>query len=281
MFPSRNLRGPVGVLGDHDSLVRWIHAVKDQFRIPAGWDDVFDLQVRNQAKWITSVAMSHRGDGPWDAMVTQVEWALAASSWDASSAVSPDLLPRCVFGLDAPGWLRCAWLCQRLCGPLALAVRPHLWRLRKLLALFKKGAHDVETSYRFITIMQQHGLLQEHILAARVIDQMRASISMYQSGYMSDVSDPKLCLHELAAQYKAANRVLLAILGDLIKAFPRAWRDLLLERIHTVGGFRDGMMALIASILSEDEWLVTLSGVSWVRVKEGVPEGSRIGPPSF
>ena len=282
-FPPLQLvdRSSGEALSAADSHQQWLLAIREQFEIPAGWDDVFHQQVERKAAGILGMERRAIGADAADAPVSQVDWVRGTSFWNPSRAVTPDLLPRCVFELAGVMWTSSAWLCMRLCGPGCLAIRPEVWRWKRLTALYKKGSSDSAHSYRFISVMQQHGLLQEHILFSRVQERMQGAISCFQSGFMRDVADPHLCLYELGCLFLSRKQPLLLFMADLVKAFPRTWRAYLVNAIHEAAGIRWGAMSLFHSILSSDEWLIPLSGLSWEKISDGVPEGCRIGPPCF
>ena len=125
--------------------------------------------------------------------------------------------------------------------------------------------------------MQQHGLLQEHILFSRVQERMQGTISCFQSGFMRDVADPHLCLYELGCLFLSRKQPLLLFMADLVKAFPRTWRAYLVNAIHEAAGIRGGAMSLFHSILSSDEWLIPLSGLSWEKFLTGFRKVVELG----
>ena len=66
-------------------------------------------------------------------------------------------------------------------------------------------------------------------------------------------------------------------MGDLVHAFPRTWREELLVLLRNVAHVTSGAFASVASMLEVDNWLIPLSGVSWQEVRQGLPEGGRLG----
>eukprot|EP00959_Pyramimonas_sp_CCMP1952_P156556 3274147-Pyramimonas_sp.AAC.1 len=74
-------------------------------------------------------------------------------------------------------------------------------------------------------IKAQLGLLQEGVLCNRLRPIVRAAITPGQSGYIRDTGDAHLLLHELVAEAEHHGRPLIALFGDLQKAFPRTWRQ--------------------------------------------------------
>ena len=161
-------------LSQQESHACWLTAIRSQFQTTAHQDTVFANQVNRAASGVQGTSRNSIGLGSADGPLTEVDWRVAANSWDESCAITPDLLPRCIFKLFTGTWSTVAWLCMRLCGPGCLAVRPEVWRWKKVLALHKNGSVSCASCYRFITFMQQHGLLQEHILASRIISKCNA-----------------------------------------------------------------------------------------------------------
>ena len=84
-------------------------------------------------------------------------------------------------------------------------------------------------------------------------------------------------LYTLQDEYRFWNRAFVEIFADFVHAFPSAWRALILAEAKISAGVRDGALALLASILKEDFWRITLSGDSGdsvVHRSHGIPEGS-------
>ena len=113
-----SLRPPahLGSLSRADSHALRCTTIRQQSISPAGWDIAFHDLVCNFARSVTGKSRLARGEGELDFPITQVDWAAAATAWDASNAASPDLLPRCAFSLTASEWAVVAWLCQRPCA---------------------------------------------------------------------------------------------------------------------------------------------------------------------
>ena len=216
-----------------------------------------------------------------DQAVTQTEVMRAICSWRQSKALTPNLVPRAAFQAPAQEWQLVIWLLQRLVGPACLPLRPRLWRERALTVRHKRGPVDISSSFRLLGVMSQHGLLQESILSARVKPRLVASLLPGQSGYIRDAGDAVLFFNELTADYKAHRRCLIAVPADLVRAFPRSWREALIAMTSSVAEINAGALAALGSMLAWDEWLVPLSGTSWLQVLQGIPEGGVLGPLLF
>ena len=115
-------------------------------------------------------------------------------------------------------------------------------------------------------------------MEARLKPIIRSFLHPCQSGYFRGIEDPHLVLHEVYHIAEAVMRAVWLVMGDFMQAFPRLWRELLLQMIHKDIGIGHGMLELLASILEFDEVQIWLGGVSSVLVKQGVPEGGVVGP---
>ena len=136
-------------------------------------------------------------------------------------------------------------------------------------------------SFRLIFVKVQLGLLQEALLAARVKPTLFEFLHPCQSGYCKAVDVPHLVLHELCSMARQQNRVIWLVMGDFKKAFPRVWRELLLDLLGSGPRLHNGIFELLASILASDSVHVWQSGISVVKVLQGIPEGGSIGPSCY
>ena len=67
------------------------------------------------------------------------------------------------------------------------------------MVLHKAGDVGNVDNWRQLEVPSQLGLLQESVLATRAKGPVRAHLSQGQSGYIRDVSDPQMVLHEISA----------------------------------------------------------------------------------
>jgi hypothetical protein len=217
------------------------------------------------------------GQGVWDAPIVQHEVASVLDIWDRSLAVTPDLLPRAAFLASNAVWQASVWRVVRLCGPSLLASRPGAWREGCMDTAFKRGPGGLLSSYRLLTVRAQMGLLQEAVLATRIRPTIQQSLCPGQSGYIRDVEDPMLMLHELVSMMILMKRMLWLCMGDFEKAFPRTDRSDLLVLLFNGPRIRDGAFALLEDIMAWDKIRVWLSGCSSTTLHNGLPEGGSLG----
>ncbi|CAE7246984.1 unnamed protein product [Symbiodinium natans] len=274
---------------NHDGRLRtraasheaWISQLFTQGKWPTSYNAEFHSEVCRRAQEYSRQARAHIGEGPWDAEIDFSEWYRAAANIQSSRTVTPFLSHRVLLACGTNEWCHAAWKLQQVCGPSCLAWRPALWRHRFLIVKHKKGPVCHESSFRFLGVAELHGLLQEEILMSRISPVIHSSFDFVQTGYRFDVLHHHLTLSVLQDDYKCWRRAFFVIFADFVHAFPRAWRDLLLVEARHTAGIRDGAFALLASVMKCDFWRIALSGESVATVADGVPEGSKYGPPCF
>ena len=113
------------------------------------------------------------------------------------------------------------------------------------MPLLERGPVNESTSFRLIMIEAQLGLLQEGILFNSVVGKIRSTVTPGQSGHSRDVGDAHLLLDTLVAEAKGLRKPLWAFFGDLEKAFPRTWRQAVLQQLCDGAHIKDGNLALL------------------------------------
>ncbi len=264
-----------------ESHAIWCKQIEKQSAWTAPYDEAFDEHVRAEVKQRLSRARSHTGFGPHDYPISSDECRRAYKAWDTTTATTPDLIPRCVFSTSLGVWHQVVWNLMDLAGPACLAVRPMAWRGAASVPLYKKGLPEEATSYRLIMVKSQLGLLQEDLVHARLSSQVKGSITAGQSGYIRDVGDAHLLLHECMAEAIAVHKPIWAVFGDLQKAFPRTWREAMLLELATTARVQDGILSVLGSMMEQDHIYVFISGGSVVTMRQGVAEGGLLGPLAF
>ena len=162
-----------------------------------------------------------------------------------------------------------------------MALKPTLWRNTFVVPKFKAGFALSSASWRFLEIRAQIALLHEAVLIARLRPRHRAAVLPGQSGYVRDVGDAHLALHEITAMRRDVGLPTLPAFGDVARAFPRTWRADFLHETATAAGVTDGALATLGDIMASDVATITLQGFSKLLKTEGVPEGGVIGPAGF
>jgi hypothetical protein len=263
------------------SHAKWCEQVHSQGVWTGIHDADFEEEINEKIASSLGRAWSHRGQGLDDCDVSESECMRVYGKWWSTNATTPDLITRIVFRTGVVVWHKVVWRLMLLTGPTFFALRPRLWRGAAAVPLFKSGLPSENKSYRLIMVKCQMGLLQEALVFERIVAKVRATVTPGQSGYCRDVGDAHLLLHELMAEAIGLGKPLWVVFGDLEKAFPRTWRQLMLHELSKSAGIRDGMLALLGSMLEHDQVHVHISGNSIVIVLQGVSEGGLIGPLAF
>ena len=102
-------------------------------------------------------------------------------------------------------------------------VRPAAFGVSRHVVLYKKGDVDQYSSWRNIMINTQLGLLMERLFWSRVLTKVREAVGYHQTGYRFRCEYEALIFHELAANRLHLGVGLVALFGDLVGAFPKAW----------------------------------------------------------
>eukprot|EP00439_Symbiodinium_sp_Y106_P079698 s436_g18.t1 len=167
-----------------------------------------------------------------------------------------------------------------LLGPGCLAIKPDLWRRTLVVPKHKQGLVISPDNWRFLEVRPQMGLLQEAVLINRIKPCCLQGIEPGQSGYVGDVSDAQLLLHELTAARRASGLPILTVMGDLARAFPRTWRDDFLTQVCFQAGLDGGGRGLLADMLCWDAPVLNLNGISALVKFEGHGLGIGCAVPS-
>ena len=275
--PPSRLRGVGRLLEIDESHAAWRSRLQQQC-VPGR---VFNLEY-HRAVLVAYGRMRedvahHIGSGQRDEDLTQPELVHIVHSLDQSKAMPPDLLPRAAYKAGHELFNRLVWQLQRLAGPGKLASRPQLWRWAVLFTRFKKGDPLLAEAYRLIFIKAQMGLLQESLLTSRIQPDVFHCLWEGQSGFMYGVEEAQCLLLEWCAEALRTGRSLWAVMGDFIKAFPRAWREHLSLLLADRRAITGGCLELLCSIMEEDTVHIWHSGTSSVPIAQGIPEGGTIG----
>ena len=233
--------------------------------------------IAEQLQHLQEAANKSIGSGHADTEIMEQDVSSLVSDMKDSDAIPPDLLPRAMLQSEDRLSGECIWRLLRICGPCKLAVRPNLWRWASAVPLHKNGNPQHIPNYRLIMIKQQMGLLQETLLSQRLEPKVRSALTSGQSGYVRDVEDPIVLLHEICALRLAINLPTWTLMGDFKKAFPKVWREDLLVKMGIHGLVKDCAFALLCDVLHRDFILVPMSGTSLVDIQRGIPEGGTIG----
>ena len=238
--PSRRMRNADRLLDPTDTHQACRGVLTSQCPAPMDPLSAAAVDVNQRLRSRTAKARTSRGREQADHDITQLEVMQVISGWDASPAMPPDLMPRAALKCRDEGWCALTWQTHRICGPGRLARRPNLWRWSTMYTVYKDGSPRYVESFRLTFVRVQQGLLQEGIISRRLTPQVRSRIKPCQSGYSRGVEAPHMLLQTISDEAQSSSRRVWFILADFIKAFPSAWRALLLvllaDRSAVYGG---------------------------------------------
>ena len=124
-------------------------------------------------------------------------------------------------------------------------------------------------------INTQLGMLMERLFWNRVVADVRRAVGPFQTGYVHRCEYHALVLHEVAASRLHAGMGMVAFLGDLVGAFPKAWRELLVVVAHLEAHVTGSRIMLMKEFLrhtvvelsySASYHIVAALGYRWPRV---------------
>ena len=127
-------------------------------------------------------------------------------------------------------------------------------------------------------INTQLGLLMERLFWNRVVTDIRRALGRYQTGYMHRCEYHALVFHEVAAFRLHMGVGMVALMGDLVGAFPKSWRELILVLAALEAQVSGSRLVLLQEFLKNTAVEVSCSGRSVVPTDSGLPEGGMLGP---
>jgi hypothetical protein len=238
--------------------------------MPAGLEEQVCEQLRGLMRQAGQVASAEHFDLALDDVCAEL------GSWNSSGGLPSDWVPRAALRTKIAAIDRLVW--AGVCRSWRLLVRPRAWGITKQAVQFKKGDVDLFGSWRNVIINTQLGLLMERLFWRRVVSDVRSSVGMYQTGYMYRCEYHALTFHEVAAARVYLGVGLVALFGDLVSAFPKAWRELLLVLAALHAQVTGSRLVLLREFLRNTAVEVTCSGDSILDIHSGIPEGGMLGP---
>ena len=161
---------------------------------------------------------------------------------------------------------------------------PSNLKLADITATYKSGDATSIKNYRPISVLPIVSKILEKIMQKQIFSYIEEYLSPFLFGYRKGYSTQYLLLG-LIEKWKSMldkHRFAGVILMDLSKAFDTINHDLLLAKLNAYG-FDKQTLKLLSSYLKH-RWQrtkINQSFSSWAELKEGVPQGSVLGPLLF
>ena len=163
---------------------------------------------------------------------------------------------------------------------------PDIYKVAKVIPLFKGGDRENVNCYRPISLLPAFGKILEKIISSRIADYLDVYniLSPHQFGFRKKFGTEYAILDvcEKILNNLDKNLNTCSIFLDLAKAFDSVSHEILLKKLHRYG-MRGEVLSLFKSYLSSRTQFTALGQTfsSYIFIKFGVPQGSILGPLLF
>ena len=177
------------------------------------------------------------------------------------------------------------FLCAAINESLESSSFPNELKLADITPVYKKkGSKNDKGNFRPISILPVLSKIYEKVIHAQVSTYFNDILSDRQFGYRKGMSTqtPLLVMTEIWKKATDEKKKFAALLIDLSKAFDCISHDLLVAKLEAYG-FARSALSLIATYLSDRKQRTKIGDYysTWHNIKEGVPQGSILGPLLF
>jgi hypothetical protein len=172
---------------------------------------------------------------------------------------------------------------------LAQGTFPERLKFSLIKPIYKSGDKSSPSNYRPISLLPVFSKIFEKVINQTLIDHLntQAILNEHQDGFRSEVSTENASfalLHEILTALNN-KRMVGGLFCDLHKTFDCINHDLLLEKLKFYG-VSGKFYKLVTSYLGGRYQKVSLNHNNsiesiWEEIKEGVPQGSKLGPIFF
>ena len=163
---------------------------------------------------------------------------------------------------------------------------PSQWKEARIHPIPKTSRPVTPSDFRPISLLSVVSKIMERLVSARLYthSERGGHIPDYQSGFRhahSTLDHLTLIQHHAHAAF-SQNEYLVLVTLDINKAYDRAWRPALLDRLKHIG-VSGNMLRWLHDFLRGRRRHVIVNGASstWMEDKHGVPQGSPLSPLLF
>ena len=169
---------------------------------------------------------------------------------------------------------------------LSSGIVPNIWKIAKVIPIFKKGETFLPENYRPISLLSCFEKILEKLMAKRILSFIREQKILYelQFGFRENHSTLHALL-ELTDQIYSnldKNKFCVGVFLDLSKAFDTIDHSILLSKLDHYG-FRGVVNKWFSSYLKNRQQFTIANGQKsdYGQINKGVPQGSVLGPILF
>jgi len=148
---------------------------------------------------------------------------------------------------------------------------PHSWSTSKLVTLFKKGAKSACDNYRGLSLMDSFAKLYDAVLHKRLVQWWKPDVEQAGSQRGRGCTEHLVALRLLIDFAKNKRRKLYLVFVDFSKAYDRVPRNLLLQKLRTMGCGRTMINAIAATYRCTRMLLRSTTIESSIGVRQGSP----------
>ena len=189
----------------------------------------------------------------------------------------------------------CAPLCAIVNSSFIEGIYPDIFKLGKIIPLFKKGDRTDPANYRPITLLSVFAKIHEKAIAIRLLEHLvkHELITKHQYAYQSGKSVQQAIFELVSAVFDSLenHELTIGLFHDMSKAYDNVYHEGLFNKLEAKG-FRGTALALLKSYNVDRLLYVCIREYrtnesprshfsNTIKWNQGVPQGSLLGPYMF